>query len=252
VSKKKRERKQYGSGETAVAAKNEMTKFYWILGIVAVVGVGIVGYSVGSKAMANTVSAPIQLDGLDDPTKLGELAHGVVKGDPNAPVTIVEFADFQCPACQQFYQQVEPLVQTEFIATGKAKYLYYDFPLVSVHNHAFLAARAGHCAEDQSKFWEYHDVLYRNQNRWVPQSNPASMLEGYAKDLGLDGDAFQACLESDKHADVVTANMEMATQLQLDGTPSVLVGSSKGGMRRRVAPSIEGIREAVELATNGG
>jgi protein-disulfide isomerase len=252
VSKKKRERKQYGSGETAVTAKNEMTKFYWILGIVAVLGVGIVGYSVGSKAMANTVSAPIQLAGMDDPTKLGELAHGVVRGDPNAPVTIVEFADFQCPACQQFYQQVEPMIQTEFIATGKAKYLYYDFPLVNVHNHAFLAARAGHCAEDQNKFWEYHDVLYRNQGRWVPEGNPAKTLEGYAKDLGMDADAFKGCLESDKHADVVTANMEMASQLQLEGTPSVLVGSSKGGMRRRVTPSIEGIREAVELATNGG
>ena len=112
MSKKNRERKKYGSGENAVAAKNEMTKFYWILGIVAVLGVGIVGYSVGSKAMANTVSEPIQLAGLDDPTKLMELAHGVTKGDPNAPVTIIEFADFQCPACQQFYQQVEPLIQT--------------------------------------------------------------------------------------------------------------------------------------------
>lgn len=251
MSKKKRERKQYGSGETAVAAGNEMTKFYWILGIVAVLGVAVVGYSVGSKAMANTVSKPIELAGLDDPTKLMELAHGVTRGDPNAPVTIIEFADFQCPACQQFYQQVEPLVQTEFIATGKAKYLYYDFPLVSVHNHAFLAARAGHCAEDQNKFWEYHDVLYRNQNRWVPESNPVKTMEGYAKDLGLDAGAFKQCLESDKHADLVTANMELASQLQLEGTPSVMVTQGKG-IGRRVTPSIEGIREAVELVATGG
>ena len=251
MSKKKRERKQYGSGETAVAPKNEITKFYWILGIVAVLGIGIVGYSVGSKAMANTVSKPIELSGLDDPTKLMALAHGVTRGDPNAPVTIIEFADFQCPACQQFYQQVEPLIQTEFISTGKAKYLYYDFPLVSVHNHAFLAARAGHCAEDQNKFWEYHDVLYRNQNRWVPEPNPTKTLEGYAKDLGMDAGAFKGCLESDKHADLVTANMELASQLQLEGTPSVLVTQGKG-MGRRVSPSIEGIREAVELVTTQG
>ena len=252
MSKKKRERKQYGSGETAVAAKNEMTKFYWILGIVAVVGVGIVGYSVGSKAMANTVSAPVQLAGLDDPTKLAGMAHGVVRGDSAAPVTIVEFGDFQCPACQQFFQQVEPLILTEFVSTGKAKYVFYDFPLINPHPHAFIAARASHCAEDQNKYWEYHDVLYRNQGRWVAENNPAKMLESYAKDLGMDASAFKQCLESDKHADLVTANLEMANQLQLEGTPSVLVGSSKGGMRRRVTASIEGIREAVALASNGG
>jgi protein-disulfide isomerase len=251
VSKKKRERKQYGSGDTAVAAGNEMTKFYWILGAVAVLGVGIVGYSVGSKAMANTVSEPIQLAGLDDPTKLMELAHAVSKGDPNAPVTIIEFADFQCPACQQFYQQIEPLIQTEFVATGKAKYMYYDFPLVSVHNHAFLAARAGHCAEDQGKFWEFHDVLYRNQTRWVPEGRPEKTMEGYAADLGMDEGAFKSCLESDKHADLVTANMELATQLQLNGTPSIMVTQGKG-IGRRVEPSIEGIREGVELVLKGG
>lgn len=253
MSKKNRERKQYGAGDHAVGARSEMTKFYWILGAVAALGVGIVGYTVGSRAMADTVSAPIELAGLDDPTKLMELAHGVTKGDPNAPLTIIEFADFQCPACMQFFQQVVPLVQSEFIQTGKAKYLYYDFPLVKVHNHAFLAARAGHCAEDQGKFWEFHDTLYRNQPRWVPEARPERTLEGYAKDLGMDGDAFKTCLESDKHADVVTANLELANQLQLDGTPSIMVTQGKG-IGRRVAPSIEGIREAIELmsAPTGG
>jgi protein-disulfide isomerase len=251
VSKKKRERKQYGSGSSAVATRNEMTKFYWILGAVAVLGIGIVGYSVGSKALGNTVSEPIVMEGLEDATRLMELARPVFKGDPNAPVTIMEFADFQCPACAQYYQQVEPLIQTEFIATGRAKFAYYDFPLTDAHPNAFLAARAGRCAEDQQRFWEYHDVLYRNQNRWAGAPNPTGSFEDYAQDVGLDGDVFSACLRSDKHADVVTASMELGRQVQVPGTPTIMVTAGTG-IGRRVSGSIESIREAIESIQPGG
>jgi protein-disulfide isomerase len=251
VSKKNRERKKYGSGDSAVATKNEMTKFYWILGSVAVLGVGIVGYSVGSKAFGDTVSAPIMIEGLEDATRLTELARPVVKGEPNAPITIMEFADFQCPACQQYYQQVEPLIQTEFIATGKAKFAYYDFPLIDAHPNAFLAARAGRCAEDQQRFWEYHDILYRNQNRWAGTPNPASQFEDYAEDVGMDGGTFATCLRSDKHADVITASMELGRQVQVPGTPTIMVTAGRG-MGRRVSGSIESIREAIESLQSGG
>ncbi len=250
MSKKNRERK-YGSGDAAGAARSEMTKFYWILGIVAVAGVGIVGYSVGSKALGSTVSEPIEMAGLDDPAKLMEVARGVTKGNADAPITIIEFADFQCPGCGQFAREVGPLIQAEFLATGKAKFLYYDFPLVSIHPNAFLAARAGHCAEDQGKFWEYHDILYRNQPRWSASQNPSSMFGDYADDIGIDADAFSGCLASDKHADVVTANMELGYQLQISGTPTVMVTQGRG-IGRRVSPSIEGIREAIGLLPTGG
>ena len=249
MSKKNRERK-YGSDE-ASAGGTEMTKFYWIIAGVAVLGIGIVGYSVGSKALNPTVSAPIEMAGLDDPARLMEVARGVVKGDPNAPITIIEFADFQCPACGGFASSVEPLIDAEFVNTGKAKFLYYDFPLVSIHNHAFLAARAGHCAEDQQKFWPYHDALYRNQTRWSGLQNPASLFEGYAKDLGLDEGDFSACLKSDRHADVVTANMQLGYELQIPGTPTVMVTQGKG-IGRRVTASIEGIREGIEQLQAGG
>ena len=159
MSKKNRERK-YGSGEAPSSASGgaEMTKFYWILGAVAVLGVGIVGYSVGSKALSPTVSEPIEMAGLDDPAELMQVARGVEKGDPDAPISIIEFADFQCPGCGGFATQVKPLLEAEFVDTGKAKFIYYDFPVVSIHGHAFLAARAARCAEDQEKFWPYHDV----------------------------------------------------------------------------------------------
>lgn len=251
MSKKNRERKKYGSGESAVAARNEMTKFYWILGLVAVVGIGIVGYSVASKALGNTVSEPIEMAGLDDPTKLMEIARPVVKGEEAAPFTIIEFADFQCPACAQWWSQIKPMIEAEFVTTGKAKFMYYDFPLTASHPNAFLSARAARCAEDQQKFWEYHDLLYRNQSRWAGSPNPAGLFEDYAEELSLDSGTFERCLRSDQHADVVTANMELGAQLQVPGTPTIMVTQGRG-IGRRVSGSVESVREAIETMQSGG
>jgi protein-disulfide isomerase len=251
VSKKKRERK-YGADEKQVAASgSEMTKFYWILGIVAVLGVGIIGYQVGSSAFSSTVSQPIVMEGLNDPVRLMEVARGVVMGNPDADITIIEFADFQCPACQSFSRSVKPLVEAEFIQPGTAKFMFYDFPLISIHPNAFLAARAARCAEDQGKFWEFHDVLFANQNRWSGQPNPAGAFEDYARQLGLERSDFEGCLRSDKHADVVTANMELAYQVQAPGTPTIMVTRGRG-VGRRVDSSIEGIRQAVAALQAGG
>ena len=251
MSKKNRERKQYGSGENVAAAKNETAKFYWILGSVAVLGVGIVGYSVGSKALGNTVSEPIAMAGLEDPTKLMGVVHPVVKGEASAPVTIIEFADFQCPGCQQFFAQVKPMVEAEFVNTGVAKFVFHDFPLTDIHPNAFLAARAGRCAEEQGKFWEFHDVLFRNQSRWAGRPSPVGVFEDYAGDLGLDAGDFSGCLRSDKYADVVTANMQVAAQMQAPGTPTIIVGKG-AAVPHRVPSTIDGIREAVTGLQAGG
>jgi protein-disulfide isomerase len=251
MSKKKRERK-YGNEETqakTTAAGSEMTKFYWILGAVAVLGVGIIMFRVGSTAMSNTVTEPLAMN-LTDPAVLMQTARGVTKGDPNAEITIIEFADFQCPACRAFHAQVKPLVEAEFISTGIAKFVYYDFPLTNMHPHAFLAARAGHCAEDQGKFWEFHDVLYRQQDNWSTQPSPVGTFENYAGDLGLDAGAFSTCVRGDKHADVVTANIELATQMQAPGTPTIVVGKGQS-VPLRVESTIEGIRRAVTSLQTG-
>ena len=112
MSKKKRERK-YGSEETqtaTAAAGSEMTKFYWILGAVAVLGVGIIMFRVGSTAFSNTVTEPVVVEGLTDPTVLMQTARGVEKGNADAEITIIEFADFQCPACGAFARDTKPLV----------------------------------------------------------------------------------------------------------------------------------------------
>ncbi|HCR04323.1 MAG TPA: hypothetical protein DIU18_03980 [Gemmatimonadetes bacterium] len=247
MSKKKRERNHWEGDDSPAASR--MTGFYWLLGTVAVLGMSIVGYAVVSRPGNSTVSQPIGLVELDDPGTLMSLASGVVKGNAQAPITIIEFGDFQCPVCAEFERLVKPFIEAEFVNTGRAKFMFYDFPL-SMHPNAFLAARAARCADDQGGFWEYHDHLFRNQSQWSPMPSPATMFEDYAESVGLESDVFGRCLRSDQHADVVTANMALATQLQAPGTPTILVAQGRG-VGRRIPHNIEAIREAVAALEAG-
>ncbi|MFQ5536993.1 MAG: DsbA family protein [Gemmatimonadota bacterium] len=228
------------------AGAADMTKFYWILGIVAVIGVAAVGYSVGSNRLGTAATEPVEVEGLDNMETLVDLAQGVTKGDPDAPVTIVEFGDYQCPGCGAFALQVKPQVELNYVQTGKARFIFYDFPLISIHPHAFLAARAARCAGDQGKFWEYHDLLFRNQSTWAAQQSVMGTYLGYADDLGMDRDAFEACLKSDAYADVVSANMRLGYELGVDGTPTVMISEGRGMAQRLRNFDFASIQRVVE------
>lgn len=239
-------------GEQRRAARDkggnsEMTKFYYILGVVAVIGVGIVAYSVGSKALGTAATEPVDVEGLDDMTKLVSLAQGITKGSENAPITIVEFADYSCPSCGAFSIQVKPLVFNQLIDTGKAKFVYYDFPLTSIHPHSFLAARAGRCANDQGQFWAYQDEAFKVQNSWALKTGDVTGdLTQFAENLGLDKDQFEQCLNSDAHADVVSANMRLGFELGVDATPTIMVSAGKGMARRLNNVSFDAIKAEVD------
>jgi protein-disulfide isomerase len=219
-----------------------MKRFYIILAVVAAIGIGVVGYSVGTGGQA--VTAPIAVEGLDDLERLVELAQGVTKGNESAPVTIIEFGDFQCPACQQFATQHKPQVELAYVESGKAKFVFYDWPITTAHAHAFLAARASRCAADQDRYWEYHDNLFRNQTRWAPSTDAADVFIGYAAELGLDEDEFASCLESDQHAELVSANMELGNQLGVGGTPTILI--EHNGSLRQVGYDFASIAEYID------
>ncbi len=212
-----------------------MTKFYWILGAVAILGVGAVGYSVGSKHLEKATTEPVDVPGLDDMSTLVEKAQGVTMGSPDAPVTIAEFGDYMCPACGDFTLTIKPRIVSEFVKTGKAKFIFYDFPLISIHPNSFIAARAARCAEDQDQYWEYQAELYRHQTQWTPEKQPVDKFVQYADSVGLDKGEFETCVKSDAHADLVSANLRLAEELGLSGTPTIMVHAGQGGMPRRLA-----------------
>lgn len=209
-----------------------LRRFYIVFAIVAAVGLGAVGYSVGSRSMREAVSEPIDLGGVEDMRTLADLAVPVEEGDPDAPATILVFEDYLCTHCSAFSLQVKPRLEEEYVQTGKARLVFYDYPL-NPQLGSFLAARAARCAEDQGRFWDYHNRLMRNQRTWGMEQNKIPILEDYAEDLGLDRGEFSQCLNSGRHAEEVSANLELARALQLPGTPSILVGTA-GGMSRRL------------------
>ena len=174
-----------------------LTKVYWALGAAAVIGIGSVGYVYGTGPAGSTATLPVELDQalLDDPALLAEAAEGVVKGAQDAPLTIVEFADFQCPACRQFQNSVKSLIESQYIDTGKAKFVFYDFPITTAHGNAFIAARAARCADTQGRFWEFHDMLFAQQLAWSYEPNPVRLFEEYAGQLGMDVEVFGACVK---------------------------------------------------------
>lgn len=226
-----------------------MNKLYLVLGAVAVIGIAAAVYSVGSSALSDAATAPVEVEGLENSERLVELAQGVTLGDENAPVTIVEFGDYQCPGCGSFASGVKPQIQLQLVDQGRAKFVFYDFPLVQIHPHAFLAARAARCAGEQDRYWDYHDLLFRMQPRWSGQANAIGSFMDYAASVELDEGAFEECLQSDRYADVVTANMELGAQLGVSGTPTVMVNA--GGQVRRVNGDFMSIVQAVEELTPG-
>lgn len=219
-------------------------KMYYILGAVAVIGIGVVAYNVGSSAFSSAATEPVELNVAND-EELIALAQGVSMGDSDAPVTIVEFGDYQCPGCGAFALTVKPQIEATLVQSGEAEFVFYDFPLVSIHPNSFLAARATRCAADQGKYWEYQETLFRNQARWSTASMPTSAFEDYAGELGMDDGAFSACLNSDRHAELVSANRELGNRMGVASTPTVILNVN-GQNRRLNQVDFQSIQAAID------
>jgi protein-disulfide isomerase len=144
-------------------------------------------------------------------------------GKAGAPITIVEFLDLQCPYCKRFEDTTFASIRKELIETGKVRYVSVDFPL-EMHTNAKPAAVAAHCAGEQGKFWELRDLLLQNASNLG-----AEAILNHAKAVGLDQNAFAACLKAGKYSAQIDAGEREALELGVEGTPSFLVGKSAPG-----------------------
>jgi protein-disulfide isomerase len=140
-------------------------------------------------------------------------------GSAKAPVTIIEFSDFQCPFCLR----VAPTLKKIRATYGdKVRLVWKDFPLTQIHPQAFKAGEAGRCAAEQGKFWEYHDQLFGNQQALQPDD-----LKKYAANVGVDAGKFNACLDTSKHAERVRDDVAQGTTLGVNSTPTVFVNGRR-------------------------
>lgn len=145
-----------------------------------------------------------------------------VMGSETAPVTVVEFADYQCPYCLRFTKTTFPYLKRDYIDTGKVRWVALNLPL-PFHADARKAAQAAHCAGEQGKFWEMREELFKN-----PQQLGAEFLPHHAATIGVDVDAFNACLASDRHFAEIDQDAKDASAVSLTGTPSFIIGKTGG------------------------
>ncbi|MDE1843213.1 MAG: thioredoxin domain-containing protein [Thaumarchaeota archaeon] len=157
-----------------------------------------------------------------------------ILGASSAPVTIVEFGDYQCPKCDAWFKSEEPTIKTNYIDTDKAKLYFVDFPFLGADSP--IAAQATYCAGDQGKYWEYHDYLYSNQKDIQGGWANAASLKSYAGILGLDASKFNSCLDSGKYVDRVSHNKDVGTSKGVQGTPMFFIIGSTGPMQEIVGP----------------
>ena len=147
-----------------------------------------------------------------------------IKGTPDASVTLIEYSDFQCPACRAYQPMVSQLAE-EF--GDKIAVAYRHFPLRSIHRNAEAAARAAEAAGVQGKFWEMHDALFDGQSTWSALNNPQETFEFYAKDLGLDVERFKADSKSDAVKERVGADYASGVAARISGTPTFFLNGQR-------------------------
>jgi len=222
VAPQKKNNRQNGSS---------VKKFYWILGAIGVLGVVLIGLSMfRTRGAATDQPEDLPPGAFASQQELVAAARGISNGPDNAPVKLLVFSDYMCPACKQFALNVEPGIRDQYIKNGQVQLVYYDFPLGGAHKYSFLASRAGRCALDQNKFWEYHDLLFERQSAWsFERDAPVPQFIEYARELGLNAQEFESCVRSEKHSDVVTANRALGLNLGVNATPTIYMNGRMVG-----------------------
>jgi protein-disulfide isomerase len=214
-------RKESGRGKpgTVSAAKGSKQRFYIALALVAIAGIAALSYFMGQSKKGQVITL--------DPTLPAITSQGYVAGSPTAPIEIIEFGDFECPQCARFATLTEPDLRAQYINTGKIRFRYIDFPL-SMHANTLNASNAAACADEQGKFWEFHDLLFAVQDQWNAQatSDPDKEMKRIGRQIpGLDGAKLDECIDSRRMMPKVKAHLQLAIDRKASGTPTFIMGN---------------------------
>ncbi len=169
-----------------------------------------------------------------------------VIGSANAPITIIEFSDFECPYCGRFFDETLPQIKTDYVDTGKVKIVYRDFPL-QFHPEAMPAALAADCAGEQGKYYEYHNKLFENQD-----SLGVANFKAWASELGLNTVQFNSCLDTQKYANEINKDTQDGINAGVSGTPTFFIGNPVNGYVKVVgAQPYSVIRSVIDKELSG-
>ncbi len=191
------------------------------------------------KLPTNQPTLPVKISADDDP----------IIGNPEAPITIIEFSDFQCPFCARFHVQTLPLLLEEYIEQGKVKLVFRDFPIQSIHPNALPASVAAECANEQGEFKAMHDILFDNQSQWSSQEtfDAISMFSQYAAQIQLDQETFDSCLNDGKYIEEIRNDLDDGRSYDVTGTPGFFVGNDKiGYVELKGAQPFESFKKVID------
>lgn len=176
-------------------------------------------------------------------------ADGTAMGDPNAPVLVEVWEDFQCPACRGYSEQIEPQVTQNYVATGKIRYVFRQYPFIDTNSatkESHQAANASLCANEQGRFWDYHDILFANWTGENVGDFSDKRLEAIAQTLDLDINKFNDCFKANRYKDQIDKDKADGEKAGVQGTPSVFVNGTL--IKPGFVPSYQDISAAIDAA----
>jgi protein-disulfide isomerase len=199
---------------------------------------GILVGNMGETTVQNNAAMPGQIPTAPIPSARITVFAGdsPVLGSLSAPITMIEFSDFQCPFCGQYFTQTMPDIEKSYIDSGKVKLVFKNMPLENLHPNAKAAALAAECANEQGKFWDYHNKLFANQNNWanLGSMNATNAFKQYASQIGLDTNDFNSCVDSGKYIDKVNKDSQDGESYGATGTPTFFIGNEQKGYTKLV------------------
>ncbi|MEP6491435.1 MAG: DsbA family protein [bacterium] len=195
--------------------------FYLILGAIAVVGIAALAY-VSTRPKDGVVANAV------DSTLPPVQSSGYAMGNATAPIEVTEFGDFECPACGRFAVLTEPDIRKNLVETGKIRWRFIDYPL-SMHKNTWQASRAAACADEQGKFWPFHDALYSTQDEWNGEvtNNPDKFMKQLGQKVGLNASQFNQCVDDKKTQAKIQAHLKLAERRQVSQTPTFVIGEKQ-------------------------
>jgi protein-disulfide isomerase len=209
-----------------------MKSYIWIVGII----LAFIALMLWGAKSAAEIKPPFEV-GMVHPLDN-------VQGSASSTVLLIEYSDFECPACREYSGVIKQLM-VEF--GSKVTFVYRNFPLTEIHQNSELAAQAAQAAGKQGKFWEMHDLLFEKQDEWAPAANPEPLFESYSKLLGISVEQFKIDFGSKEIINFVKAERASAIKLGLQGTPTFFLN----GKQIQNPNSVDSFRAIINDAING-
>ena len=184
-------------------------------------------------------SIPLEISADNDP----------IIGNPDAPITIIEFSDFQCPFCARFHIQTLPTIMEEYIEKGDVKLVFRDFPLQSIHPNAVPASVAAECANEQGEFKQMHDILFEKQNEWsnLETVYAIELFNQYSEQINLEQEQFSSCLSTAKYVKEIQNDLDDGRTYGVTGTPGFFIGNQQiGFVELKGAQPFESFKDVID------